>query len=479
MHHNSGPQAQQQQQHLLLMQQLSQQQHKHAGVSPFSMPANQFDDLGKPLARCSCPGLLVLQESEEDSDQECMQLTSMLSSSWCDSSMSISRQSCSTASMRSFSSSPLQHLQDLSHLPIPLYHQQDHQQQQDRHVLEQQQQLHKHTLHQHQQLRHHQHQQHSVLAQAASCTPCSPCCSAASSYGDLCCCKVVDCSSTDNSAMSLSHSSCRCAARAGSNSSTQSSNTNRSDSSHCSTSTEVHAACATDPAEAAAGLLCRTASSASSAWSNKSHHVASRPGPGGDLANGMTWVMHEFGGREVLADYEFGQTLGCGTFGVTRLVTHRKTASMWACKTICKASIAASPAAQSDVQQEVAILQHLRGHNGIVQLKGVYEDERNIHLVMDLCTGGDLLDYISRFQRLEEIEAADVASVMLHTLAHCHRYEASGHSLVMHCNELAPPHQQLCWHACAGIPAWASWASSAAWASWPSLLSGLKIATNA
>jgi calcium-dependent protein kinase len=141
----------------------------------------------------------------------------------------------------------------------------------------------------------------------------------------------------------------------------------------------------------------------------------------------MTWVISQYGGREVLADYEFGQTLGCGTFGVTRLVTHRKTASPWACKTICKASIAASPAAQSDVQHEVAILQHLKGHGGIVQLKGVYEDERNIHLVMELCTGGDLLDYISRFQRLQEDEAADVTSVMLSTLAHCHRYVMPSH----------------------------------------------------
>lgn len=138
--------------------------------------------------------------------------------------------------------------------------------------------------------------------------------------------------------------------------------------------------------------------------------------------------MPEFGGREVLADYEFGRILGRGTFGVTRLVTHRRTASPWACKTICKASIAASPAARSDVRHEVAILQHLKGHNGIVQLKGVYEDERNIHFVMELCTGGDLLDYISRFGRLQEQEAADVAAVMLSTLAHCHRWvNSDGH----------------------------------------------------
>ncbi|WIA19366.1 hypothetical protein OEZ85_003992 [Tetradesmus obliquus] len=159
----------------------------------------------------------------------------------------------------------------------------------------------------------------------------------------------------------------------------------------------------------------------SSSSSSSAHQISSRPAPGGGIGEGITWIMTEYARREVLAEYEFGQTLGCGTFGVTRLVTHRRTARPWACKTICKASIAASPAAVSDVQHEVAILQHLAGHAGIVQLQGVYEDERNIHLVMELCTGGDLLDYISRFQRLSEAEAADIGRVMLTTLQHCHR----------------------------------------------------------
>lgn len=157
-----------------------------------------------------------------------------------------------------------------------------------------------------------------------------------------------------------------------------------------------------------------------SCWSSGTG-IMSRAAPGGAIGEGIGWVMPEYGGREVLAEYEFGPTLGCGTFGVTRLVTHRQTARPWACKTICKASIAASPAAISDVQHEVAILQHLSGHSGIVQLQGVFEDERNIHLIMELCTGGDLLDYISRFGRLAESEAADIAHVMLTTLEHCHK----------------------------------------------------------
>lgn len=419
-----------QQQPLLLKQhqQHFNPQQQHARWSPFGLAATQLASQVdcRALARASAPGHLIpLQEQDsEQSENDAFPLNSMLSSSWNDSSMSmsISRHSLqsSSASMRSFNSSPLQqHLQDL--LASPVY--------QEHHSKQQQQEQRPQQC----------HQQHVTFAQppprAASCTPYSPCCSNLSDFGDLCCCSVLECSSRDGSNLPLAvpHSpsgSCSCAARAGSNSSTQSSSdTHCSDGSNCSSSTTAaHAALSTGAAAAAVGshILGHPAPSAVSTWANKSHHVASRAAPGGDLGTGITWVMPEFGGREVLADYEFGQTLGCGTFGVTGLVTHRKTASLWACKTICKASIAASPAAQSDVQHEVEILQHLRGHNGIVQLKGVYEDERSIHLVMELCTGGDLLDYISRFGRLQEDEAADVASVMLSTLAHCHRCEREG-----------------------------------------------------
>lgn len=148
--------------------------------------------------------------------------------------------------------------------------------------------------------------------------------------------------------------------------------------------------------------------------------VTSRPAPGGTLGAGLGWVLPQYAGREVLAEYEFGRTLGCGTFGVTRLVTHRATAAPAACKTICKGAIAACPAAIADVRREVAILRHLSGAPGVVQLRGAYEDERSIHIVLELCAGGDLLDFVSAAGRLPEREAAHVAATMLDTLRRCH-----------------------------------------------------------
>ena len=47
-----------------------------------------------------------------------------------------------------------------------------------------------------------------------------------------------------------------------------------------------------------------------------------------------------------------------------------------------------------DVQREVEIMHHLAGHANITRLKGSYEDKGNVHLVMELCSGGELFDRI-------------------------------------------------------------------------------------
>ena len=47
-----------------------------------------------------------------------------------------------------------------------------------------------------------------------------------------------------------------------------------------------------------------------------------------------------------------------------------------------------------DVQREVQIMHHLAGHINITRLKGSYEDKSGVHLVMELCSGGELFDRI-------------------------------------------------------------------------------------
>ena len=134
------------------------------------------------------------------------------------------------------------------------------------------------------------------------------------------------------------------------------------------------------------------------------------------------WILPHCANRQVLSEYEFGKDLGKGTFGVTRLVRDRTSAGPAACKSMCKTSIAGNQTQIEDIRREVAILRHLAGHDCVVNLRGVYEDTRQVHLVMDLCTGGDLHEYITTRPcgRLFEKDAAAVIKSMLEALAFCH-----------------------------------------------------------
>jgi hypothetical protein len=131
-------------------------------------------------------------------------------------------------------------------------------------------------------------------------------------------------------------------------------------------------------------------------------------------------------GREVLRDWEFGPELGSGASCVTRLVLSRATGQPAACKTINKSGIfrsAALKAAMLGVQRELAIMQHTSGHPHVVQLRGVYEDARALHLVMDWCAGGCLEALVATKLpdgKLQEPAAAAVAKAVLEVLAHVH-----------------------------------------------------------
>ena len=65
-------------------------------------------------------------------------------------------------------------------------------------------------------------------------------------------------------------------------------------------------------------------------------------------------------------------------------------------------------------------MHHLAGHSNIVSIRGVYEDWDNIHVVMDLCTGGQLLDKVVARGHYTEKDAAEVIQTVIKVIAHCH-----------------------------------------------------------
>ena len=58
-------------------------------------------------------------------------------------------------------------------------------------------------------------------------------------------------------------------------------------------------------------------------------------------------------------------------------------------------------------------------HPNIIKLQEVFEDETEIHLVMDLCTGGELFDHRSR-GHFSEADAKGIMKTILGALEYCH-----------------------------------------------------------
>ncbi|KAL0408112.1 UNVERIFIED_CONTAM: Calcium-dependent protein kinase [Sesamum radiatum] len=122
---------------------------------------------------------------------------------------------------------------------------------------------------------------------------------------------------------------------------------------------------------------------------------------------------------DVHSAYIFGRELGRGQFGVTHLVTHRVTRQPFACKSIATRKLV-TPDDVADVRREVQIMHHLTGHRNIVELKEVFEDRHNVHLVMELCAGGELFDRIIAKGHYSERAAAGLCRQIVTVVHACH-----------------------------------------------------------
>ncbi|KAF0931528.1 hypothetical protein E2562_005507 [Oryza meyeriana var. granulata] len=126
---------------------------------------------------------------------------------------------------------------------------------------------------------------------------------------------------------------------------------------------------------------------------------------------------------ELKRDYEIGEEIGRGRFGVVHRCTSRATGEVFAVKSVDRSQLA------DDLDRELAELEPklaqlaAAGNPGVVQVHAVYEEDAWTHMVMDLCTGPDLLDWVRLRcgQPVPEPDAADVVAQIAEALAICHR----------------------------------------------------------
>ncbi|KEH23660.1 calmodulin-domain kinase CDPK protein [Medicago truncatula] len=132
-------------------------------------------------------------------------------------------------------------------------------------------------------------------------------------------------------------------------------------------------------------------------------------------------VLKDPTGNEIETRYELGRELGRGEFGVTYLCTDKETREELACKSISKKKLRTAIDIE-DVRREVEIMRHMPKHNNIVTLKDTYEDDNAVHLVMELCEGGELFDRIVARGHYTERAAAAVTKTIVEVVQMCHKH---------------------------------------------------------
>ncbi|KAJ6908571.1 hypothetical protein NC651_018847 [Populus alba x Populus x berolinensis] len=162
--------------------------------------------------------------------------------------------------------------------------------------------------------------------------------------------------------------------------------------------------------------------------SKRSSHNVRKPLPSPDQNDSVVQtpralqiasVIKEPTGHDIHEKYTFGKELGRGEFGITYQCFDIKTGEKYACKTISKSKLK-SEIDVEDVRREVEIMRHLPKHPNIVSFREAYEDTDAVHLVMELCEGGELFDRIVSKGHYSERAAAMVTKTILEIVKVCH-----------------------------------------------------------
>lgn len=112
--------------------------------------------------------------------------------------------------------------------------------------------------------------------------------------------------------------------------------------------------------------------------------------------------------------------LGHGHYGVVRRCMNRETSQWYAIKSIRKAKVKKIEV----LKREIEILKEVK-HPHIIELVDVFEDAKYLHLVTELCTGGELFDRIiakssSPEGHYSEHDTASIIKSILDAIAYCH-----------------------------------------------------------
>lgn len=119
---------------------------------------------------------------------------------------------------------------------------------------------------------------------------------------------------------------------------------------------------------------------------------------------------------KVTDSYVMESTMDEGRYAVVKKAHHVKTKRLYAVKSIFKDKMP-KEAFESECQHMMSI-----DHGNIVKLHEVFEDFNCVHLVLDLCSGGEILEAVFKNDKFSERQAARVMQQVLAGICYLHSH---------------------------------------------------------
>ena len=156
-------------------------------------------------------------------------------------------------------------------------------------------------------------------------------------------------------------------------------------------------------------------------WHERGAAVAMRP----ELdANGN--VILDANGQPVLRthkkgvqDFQFGRTLGEGSYSTVLLAKDRQTGHEYAIKVLDKRHIIKEKKVKY-VNIEKDTLNRLNNHPGVVRLYYTFQDERSLYFVLDFASAGELLGVLKKMTTFDEECTRYYGAQVLDTIEYMH-----------------------------------------------------------
>ena len=118
-------------------------------------------------------------------------------------------------------------------------------------------------------------------------------------------------------------------------------------------------------------------------------------------------------------DFQFGRTLGEGSYSTVMAATDRQTGREYAMKVLDKRHIIKEKKVKY-VNIEKDTLNRLTDHPGVVRLYFTFQDEQSLYFVLDLASGGELLGHLKEKKTFNEECTRFYGAEILDTIDYMH-----------------------------------------------------------